>query len=260
MFGVKENSIETWIVEVLSVLHSGHEEGDPFFDSDLFAEVAFLAIDHGLEDLPALLDVRDDQMPAIVSVGRYLFETVATKDGAGVRWDFDLSRNEVRGLFDLVFAAAAAHPQWFTGDPEAQELVALSLALVTDGLGQLEGAVLKLLVKSGRFEPLLSAVLSSGIGDRLGEVEPERVNKIIAGAAALVQADGIAGLVRLLEDGVVTDVLAAIGDDAVWGRLFGDDEEDAQRVLETVVELLRSRRSGGFQSIAGMTAAILQEG
>jgi hypothetical protein len=67
-----------------------------------------------------------------------------------------------------------------------------------------------------------------------------------------VLADGRAGLLRLLQDGSLADVLTALANDAVLEKALGDDAAEVDEVLTGLVELLAELRGGEVLTLSEM--------
>jgi hypothetical protein len=252
VFGVSEDAVETWLGNVLKGIYEGAEADGTLFDGDLFAEVAYLVVDHGLRDLPALLGTPEGTKGILVTVARSLFDQVATRGDDGIEWKFALDREDLKEVFRASLATIAKNPQWLSGHAADHAKIAAGLALVTDVLGNLDEGLLKAVIRSEKLEPLLAAVLASELATKIeGKTAGELaglVRKVIDG----VLADGRAGLLRLLQDGSLADVLTALANDAVLEKALGDDAAEVDEVLTGLVELLAELRGGEVLTLSEM--------
>jgi hypothetical protein len=107
VFRLENTAFETWLKHVLTDLYTGHADGEPFFDTDLFPEVAFLVVENGLRNLPMLLmdGMEQEQRLLLTQVARQLFEALAERQPNGrMAWRFALARARCSPCFNLCSA------------------------------------------------------------------------------------------------------------------------------------------------------------
>lgn len=254
--GLGNKPVEAWLVHILRDLYEGHAEGARVFDVDLLPDIAFLVIDHGLRDLPVLLSVDGEQRAFTVAVARAMFETVAFDEGGTVRWHFGLSTTEVRSLFESALSALSANAHWLSHDPQEQARFAALLALGAEVLGKAEPGLFKSLLRSGRLQPLLAALLHSGLHDKLTPESVERLVEVLRQTIRAVRAEGVNGLDRFVTDGALTDVLTALASDAVLSHLLGHDAQKVQGVITGLAALTGRLRHGEFIPIPAMVKTL----
>jgi hypothetical protein len=250
--GLGNKPVEAWLVHILRDLYEGHAEGARVFDVDLLPDIASLVIDHGLRDLPVLLNVDGGQRAFTVAVARALFETVAFNEGGTVRWHFGLSTTEAQALFDSALSALSANAHWLSHDPQEQAKFAALLALGAEVLGKAEPGLFKSLLRGGRLQPLLAALLHSGLHDKLTPKLVERLVEVLRQTIQAVRVEGVNGLDRFVTDGALTDVLTALANDAVLNHLLGHDTQKVQGVIIALAALIGRLRQGEFISIPAM--------
>jgi hypothetical protein len=250
--GLGNKPVEAWLVHILRELYEGHAGDARVFDVDFLPDIAFLVIDHGLRDLPVLLNV-DGQRPAFtVAVARAMFETIAFHEDGAVRWHFELSPTEVQSLFESAVAALSANAHWLSRNAEDQEKFAALLALGADVLGKAEPGLLKSLLRSNRLQPVLAALLSSGLQDKLTAESTERLVAVLRQTIQAARAEGVNGLGRFITDGALTDLMTAVGSDRVLSNLLGDDAQRVQGGITAVAALIDRLRKGEFISVPAM--------
>jgi hypothetical protein len=254
--GLGNKPVEAWLVHILRDLYAGHAGDARMFDVDFLPDIAFLVIDHGLRDLPVLLNV-DGQQPAFtVAVARKLFETIAFHENGAVRWHFNLSPAEVQSLFESAVSALSANAHWLSRKPEDQAKFAALLALGADVLGKAEPALLKSLLRSNRLQPVVAALLSSGLQDKLTAESTERLVTGLRQTIQAVRAEGVNGLDRFISDGALTDLMTALASDAVLSNLLGDDMQRVQGVITAVAALIDRLRHGEFIAVPAMVKVL----
>jgi hypothetical protein len=250
--GMGNRPVEAWLVHILRDLYEGHAQDARVFDVDFLPDIAFLVIDHGLRDLPVLLNVGGEQRAFTVAVARAVFETIAFHEDGAVRWHFNLSPTEVQSLFDSALSVLSTNAHWLSHNPEDQAKFAALLALGADVLGKVEPGLLKFLLRSGRLQPVLAALLSSGLQDKLTAKFAERLVAALRQTIQAVRAEGVNGLDRFVSDGAITDLVTALGNDGVLSSLLGDDAQRAQGIITTVAALVDRLRHGEFISVPAM--------
>jgi len=260
VFRVEEEVFEQWIKHVVTELYQGHEGGGSFFHSNLFAEVAYLVVDHGLRDLPSLLRVGDDQRVMLVTVARQVFEAISDppRDGKPVKWKSDLSESDVRTLFASVLGSFSSNPHWLFKREEMQRAAAPLIGLAVDVLANLGSDTFKILIRSGRLESVVSAVLASGLIEGMDKALASRTGAAFQMVMEGVSERGVTRLAQILEDDRLKDLLTAIAksEDVVLKKLFGEEAEDAAKVAGALAEILDSLRNGTVLSVPEMTESL----
>jgi hypothetical protein len=257
IFRVKEKAYEEWIKHVLTGLYQGEEGGESFFHSSLFPEIAYLVVDHGLSDLPALLSLDENRRTMLVTVARQVFEAVSNppEGGEPVTWRFDLSESDVRTLFVSVLDAFSSNPHWLFDQREKQRAVVPLIGLAMDMLTNLDRVTFKTLIQSGRMESVCSALLASGLLEGMDENLARRTGAVFQMVLEGVSEKGQSGLGKVLEDNRLRDLLTALANsgEPTIGKLFGSDAQVAAKAAEGLVEILDLLRSGTFLSVEDMS-------
>jgi hypothetical protein len=257
VFRIKEKAYEEWIKHVLTGLYQGHKGGVSFFHSSLFPEIAYLVVDHGLRDLPALLQVDQNRRAMLVTVARHVFEAVSDPPHGGgpVTWRFDLSESDVRALFVSVLGAFSSNPHWLFDQREKQKASVPLIGLAMDMLTNLGHVTFKTLIQSGRLESVFSALLASGLLEGMDENMARRTGAVFQMILEGVSGKGQSGLGKVLEDSRLRDLLTALAASGkpALEKLFGSDAQVAAKAAEGLVEILDLIRSGRFLSVEDMS-------
>jgi len=162
----------------------------------------------------------------------------------------------VRSLFESALSALSANAHWLSHDPQDQARFAALLALGAEVLGKAEPGLFKSLLRSGRLQPLLAALLHSGLHDKLTPESVERLIEVLRQTIRAVRAEGVNGLDRFVTDGALTDVLTALASDAVLSHLLGHDAQKVQGVITGLAALTGRLRHGEFIPIPAMVKTL----
>lgn len=247
VFRLENTAFETWLKHVLTDLYTGHANGEPFFDTDLFPEVAFLVMENGLRNLPILLmdGMEQEQRLLLTQIARQLFEALAEHQPNGrMAWKFALARGEVLTLFQSVLSAVAMHPAAL-GKTDSQRTIIMPLVqLVAVVLPQLETVSLKELLQSDMLTTVLPAILASGILPALGQHDADLILQTLNKVVRAIESDGVTGLERLLQPGTLTDLLAVLADSQLIEPLLGADTAETMAIIIALVQVSRQLRAG----------------
>jgi hypothetical protein len=247
LFGAGNQAVDVWLGHILADLYDRQGDDDTFFDPELFAEIAYAALDHGLRDLPLLLKPAGSAPAVLVEVARLVFDTVTAAPASGQppRWKLrQLSRSDLKQLFEGVFASLASHTQWLSRRPQVQKTAAVTIPLVIEVLSDLGDGHLKPLLRSGRLPGVLVAVLASEV---VKPASPPDAAKVVTGITAIlnaVWASGVDGAARLLDENVLLDLLAALGRSGAAEDLFGGDRDEVAAVVKRLLPVLEDVRRG----------------
>jgi hypothetical protein len=258
-FGTGNRAVDAWLRAILTDLYDRRGTGEPFFDAELFADVAYSAIDHGLRDLPTLLEPSGTTPAFVVDVARLVFDTITAPPAAGQPPRFkvrQLSRTDLKLLFDGVFAALATQNDWFARRPHVQTAAATVLPLAIAVLSDLGDGHVKPVLRDGRLSGILVAVLAS---DLITPSNPPAVAHVVTGVTAVldaVRAGGASGAGRLLEEPVLLDVLSALAVSGAAKNLFGGDRDKVVAVVARLVPMLLELRRGQVLSVPEMSTRL----
>ena len=259
LFATGNQTIDVWLTDVLRDLDDRHGEGETVFDPELFAEVAFSAMSYAMRDLPALLKPKGSTSSAVlVDLARLVFDKLNETGPEGKpKWQgLQLSRSDVKDLFDGLFASLAAHTTWFSRKKElAAALKAATTVLpqVIDVLAGLGDGSLKAMLRDGKLTPVLAAVLASGVIDPRDAAD---VAKIAEGVTAVMDAiltGGINGAARLLDEDVLLDLLSAVAASGTAKKLFGGVAEDVDAAVTRLMPIIDELRRGAILTVTDMS-------
>jgi hypothetical protein len=250
--GLGKEPVEAWLAHILRDLYQGQVDGSPSFDLDLLPEIACLAIEHGLTNLPVLLNVQSEARAFTVIVARALFEQLSFVQDGTTRWRFQLTPSDARALFAAALAALAERSAWLTPASETAGKIAALLALGVEVIGQADQGLLKMLLSSGQLQSVMASLIASGLHDKLSAAGGDRLALALGQTIAALRQQGVHGLGRLLSEGGLTDLLTAIAADAVVDRLLADDQVQMQALTTAIVELIARLRHGEFVPVPAM--------
>jgi hypothetical protein len=260
VFRISDKAFETWVKHVLTELYQSHEGGKTFFHNDLFGEVAYLVINHGIHDLPTLLPVDMDKRMMLVAVAREVFEAVAIPpaDGKPAAWKFDLAESDARDLFASIVESFAENPHWLFDKAEKQKAAVPLIRLAMDMLLNLGPDTFKTLIRSGRLEEVVSALFASGVIEDMNNDMASRTGAAFQMVLESVAEDGVGGLAKVFEDDRLLDLLAALGrsGQGVLGKLFGDDALEAQKIAGELANILLQLRNGERLTVSEMSGSL----
>ncbi|MFT7619293.1 MAG: hypothetical protein ACI97A_002943 [Planctomycetota bacterium] len=246
IFRIGSKSIEVWLSNVLTGLYARNEDPPRLFRSGIFGDVAYLAIDNGLRDLPGLLGGRNGTNALVVQVVRSVFEQIAVdKDGEDVAWRFDLSADDAKAIFSQVLEAISAHPDWIGKSAKQRALTASVAALLADVLGTSKIGF-RNLIRSEKLGSVFLAILNSGIAKKIGDdVDAADLARVLDAVAKGVLKNGSGGLASvLLDQGYLNDLLSALATAGFIQRILDAEEAESKKLVSTLVQLVTSLRSG----------------
>lgn len=250
--GLGNQPVEVWLARILRDLYQGRTDDSAPFDLDLLPEIACLAIEQGLNNLPVLLNVQGEQGAFTVMVVRALFEQIAFSQDGTIRWRFHLRPSEAQSLFAAALSALGERAEWLDPDPDKQQKIAALLALGVAIIGEVDPGLLKQLLRSGQLSVVLMALLSSGLQEKLSVAVRDRLAMLFGQTITAVRAQGVHGLGRLLSDGALADLLSAVAAEGVLDRLLADDQAQVEALITAIVELMARLRHGDFISVPAM--------
>ncbi len=245
--------LDQWLRNLLTALHGHHQGGRRFIDSEIFGEVACLAVEHGLRDLPALIDQPTGHHFLLIAVARSVFETV-TEDGpdGAPRWKVELSRSDVYETFASVLGAVAEHPEWVLQDESHQAKAKMILPVVLEALMQLGDGPAKALIRSGKLKVVLAAVLVSGLGEKLESVKAQQIAAALDLLLKELLKGGRTGLGSLFEGARLTDLLAALAMSKAADKFFGSNQAQRQQAVKNLIAVIEKLRTGQILAIPAM--------
>jgi hypothetical protein len=125
-------------------------------------------------------------------------------------------------------------------------------------LANLGSDTFKILIRSGRLESVVSAVLASGLIEGMDKALASRTGAAFQMVMEGVSERGVTRLAQILEDDRLKDLLTAIAksEDVVLKKLFGEEAEDAAKVAGALAEILDSLRNGTVLSVPEMTESL----
>jgi hypothetical protein len=253
VFGaVGDQPVEAWLAPMLRDLYQGPAEDPLLFDLDLLPDVACLTIEHGLVNLPVLLNVQDGKRAFTVMAARALFEAIAFRQDDTVRWHFQLTPAEARALFASTLSALSERSEWLPADPESRERLAALLALGAGVIGRADPGLLKALLRSSQLSAVMASLASSGLHHKLSMEHADGLAVLLSQILAAVRAQGVHGLNRLSTEGALNDLLCAVAADAVLECLLADDQMKVQATIAAMVEVIAQLRRGEFIPIQTM--------
>lgn len=247
VFRLENAALGTWLQHVLTDLYHGHAGGEPFFDTDLFPEVAFLVVENGLRDLPVLLmdNVQPAQRLLLVQIARQLFEAFTERQPNGqARWKFGLARSEVLSLFRSVLTAVAMHPGALLNTPSQQAAIVPLIHLIADVLPHLDTVSYKGVLQHERLTTVLAAVLASGILSALDQQSASMIIQVLDQVLRAITNDGFIGLEQLCRQDILTELLVVLTDSRLIESLLGDDAAKVQAIIAALVQISRLLRTG----------------
>jgi len=250
-FKISNMSVQNWLQKVIKDLYGNHKNGKTFFDTDLFPEIASLVIEHGLPDLPKLISISGDTQALTVSIARELYDLlVKTPDGGGAAlWRLDLSRSDVRNIFEYALHAVSISPAWAIDVHDNYKKIAI---FVKQGVGALmdigEGGF-KQLLRGGHLESLLVALLESGLIAELETIDPDERKELVGTLRKVIEAHGIAGFEQVLQSGAIRDLFVAVRCSSTLKIILGDDAVAARAAIEKLVATLDRLRAGNVLSV-----------
>ncbi len=238
--------VDDWLKKFLKDLYASWPAEMSFFDVDLFAHAAYVLLDAGLRELPSLLQADPGQKALLVSVAGQLLTAVTVPPDANhpARWHFALGRSDVEALLTGATVAVASHPSWVTKDPKAQQIVSAVLPSLVAGLGNTDSDLLKNLVRSGQWQPLLESLISSGLATELAGRDLKNFAPVIQHLQQAITAHGVAGLADVLTSGAAIDLGRALAGHAALDKLFGPDATRSKAVAASVAALVFDLRAG----------------
>jgi hypothetical protein len=222
--------------------------------------VAYLVINHGINDLPTLLPVDVNKRMMLVVVAREVFEVVAVPpaDGKPATWKFDLAESDARDLFASIVESFAANPHWLFDKAEKQRAAVPLIRLGLDVLLNLGPDAFKTLIRSGRLGEVVSALFASGLMAEMNDDMAKRTGAAFQMVLELVAEDGVGGLAKVFEDDRLIDLLAALGrsGQGVLGKLFGDDDVEARKIAGELANILLKLRNGEPLTVSLMSGSL----
>jgi len=254
VFGIADTAVREWLQKVLRGLYEGHADGGTFFDTDLFPEIASLALLHGASDLPRFVDLGADAQAVTVLVAREVYDLLADppSDDRPARWRLALARSDVASVFEDVLGAVATSPAWAIDMAEEHERVAALARVALEVVIDVGEGGFKELLRGGALEPLVVAALETGLAQQLESADRARLAHLVGTVRDVLRAHGSSGLPATVESGAVRDLLAAVVESEVLGVLVGDDAGRAEAGVEAAVSILDQLRTGEVLTVPEM--------
>jgi hypothetical protein len=265
IFGAGAGAVRDWLKHLLNEVAQALERGSSLSDPAFLLTVVELALQHAREDLwdlPGGVEA-PVRRPLFAEVTHQVLRVVGQPTESGTpatRWRFGLSQRDVVEIIDAASRAASAHPLWLLSGPSRRRLAtwhtpAILEVLARAGRGGSAG-LLKALLRAGRLHPVLAAVFSSGILDRLIDrshrlAEPAATAAALRRLVAQVAGEGLAGTERALEHARLFDLLLAIRK----GRLLRDLLSGAREhtpLARGLVAIVAEQRAGEILTVSEM--------
>ena len=236
------------VIDLYDVLPAPNDVLDP----ELFAAVTRTVLERSIHDLQDLLlePLPGGARPLVVETAAAVLDALITPaDGeTPARWSFGVSRDEATAIVDASLGALADHPEWLFRKPAHKKIAAAAVPLAVDALARAEpnGGLLKSLARSDKLGPVVAAVLSSGLGEKLTKLDPapsaEELGELIAAVVRAVEHDGLTGLDAVVAYPTLADLFAAAADkrSGVPGAITAGPSERravAKKVAAVVAEL-----------------------
>lgn len=248
-FQTGDKAVDKWLNGVLSDLYNRKGNGDTFFDPELFVEVAYSVLDNGLRDLPSMLGNGGADSAFLVDVARNIFDVLTVSPSEGkppVFKSLQLSRSDLKDLFNGILSSMTADTTWLKERPELQEGAKTIIPLVVDVITNLDNDSLKALVRSDQLSSVVAAVLTSEILDPNNPTEKTKLQEGIKEVLESIRKGGATGAQNLLKPDVLCDLLAALASTKLSAKLFGGKPSEiveAVKKMEPVFELLRRNQT-----------------
>lgn len=256
--------IDTWLRNLLVDLYKLYPEGNSLFDPELIANVAYLTLHHGINDLNGLLlrNVNSSQRALAVEVAAQVLGVLVTQPNGNraAKWRYDLSRKDIEHVVSGSLAALANHPEWLFEKPRNRKLAAATLPLVLElttllGMGS-DGAWFKSLIRNDRLEDVLAAIIVSGAFQSLADDDgsypaAKPIAKAVTTALEAVRREGIEGVGDLLTYELMHDFMLAMVKSGVLDKLV--QNTDAVAVRTRLVALVARLRKREVLTISEMT-------
>ena len=258
-FGTGNQAVDVWLRAVLADLYDQRGKGTEFFDAELFADVAYSALDHGRRDLPTLLKPSGSTSALFVDVARLVFDTLTVPPAAGQPPRYrvrELARSDLSRLFDGVFAALASQSPWLARRSNLQAAAGTAIPLTIAVLSDLGDGHVKPVLRDERLQAVLVAVLASEL---IKPGSAPATAKIVTGVNAVldaVRAGGVTGTGRLLEEPVLLDVLSALAVSKAADDLFGGDRNKVAAVVTRLAPILLELRRGAILTVPEMSTRL----
>lgn len=269
LFKTDDAKLKEWITGFIQELYRVYPERISLFNPDLFANIAYILIDKGRLELNALLieELGAGRGALLSEVTRQVLLLVAERPSAArpARWKFNLTQEDLLKLIEAVAMALAGHPEWLLEKPANRAIAAEGIPYIIEVLTQLgeggEAHLFKALLRSDRMEPLLVAILSSGLLEKLRKadhspLEPQKVARSIHKSLNVITREGFTGLDRVLAPAQLHDLLMALAESRAVGLLFPDHVDKADKVLMVLaIEVSRMRR-GEIAAVPEITRSL----
>ena len=250
-----KTGIDQWLRQMIVDLYELYPENTTLFDPELLANVAYLALHHGIDDLRGLLlkNVSSGSKSLIVEVATQTLNVLVTQPSGNkpAKWRFDLSRGDIEQVVAGTLTALADHPEWVFAKPSHRKIAAAVLPLAVEFTAELgqgkDGAWFKSLVRSGRLELVLAAILTSGTFESLKDEEgkypaAKTIAAVVNTALKAILREGVGGLGNLLTYEVMHDVMLALVNSGLLDNLVKNNDAAAGRArLLTLVGKLRKQ-------------------
>jgi len=251
-FRAEARSVSDWCRHLFSGLCQPRKDGTTY-NPNLILETAVVLLEEGLRDLPALAENPSNRHLFVVVMLRDLFEFLSHSREEGVQWRDLLSRSEIMKLVRAVLGAWSANPDWLYRRPTHQEKASTLLPLLVQSIAEMDEGSLRALIRAGKLQGLLGAVMVSGLSGKLSSFNAARVSSLSNAVMQELYASSLAGWDRLLERGRLADLLTAISLSKVGEKLFGDGEDDLKQAGRHIALVAHDLRKGLLISIGEMT-------
>jgi len=255
LIGSERRPVTKWLRDVVTGLYELYPERENLFDPELLANIAYLVLEHGIADLNGLVlknVAPGSKALAVEAAGRVLAVLAQPPSGnQPARWDFDLSRSDLAAVASGVLGSLAAHPEWLLAKRTHRKIAASALPLAVEVLTQLgggsEAAWFKGLLRSGRLESVLAAVLSSGVLEALKDEQGAYpaaglIAKSFTRVLSRVLDQGRSGMDAVLAYDTLHDLLTAVTKSGVLAALFPEHTTDAKRVVDELIKIINAQR------------------
>lgn len=254
--GITNEPVRDWMSHIFKDLYEGYRDRS-IFHEDLLPHVAFLVMDHGVRDLPILLNMKNGHRALMVTASRSLIEHLVIK-GAGnlPQLRFDLTLEDGKAVFEQTLTALAQNPHWLSGDPERQQLLAALSGIAVDILGEADRNLLKAVIRHQALPIVIAAVLRSGLDSRLSPEKVQLVAQFTSRLFAAIAVQGQAGLEQIFLNGFLTDLLSALNTDELFVAVLGDDQKTVL-LISALTGIINQARNGKIDTIAVMRDVLI---
>ncbi len=269
LISTSSQPVNTWLRNIVTGLHELYPNKENLFDPELLANVSYLVLKHGINDLSPLVlkSLSAGQKSLAVELSSSVLHALVEKPAPNkpAKWKFDVSRAEIEEIVSAALGAVASHPEWLFSKTKHRKIAAAVIPLIVDVIAQSgagkQGGILKALVRSERLESVVAAVLASGVledftPEGANPKAPEAIAKAVSTVLKAVTSDGISGLDAVLSYDVLHDVLVAVERAGLLDDLIASSGAQSGAFARRVATLVTRLRAGERLTIPEMTGML----